>query len=202
MRRRFAAVIIAAGAALGAAASWLTREALSRAELVAPRATEIVYDRNGAFLTQIAHAGVEGYGYWPLRKSLERLAQATLALEDRRFYSHPGVDLWRSCAPLGRTSQGAAQREGASTIAMQVARMQNPAPRGLISKIMEAATGVALNGATDMTRARALSAARALWRAAATAPRMPRAFISTSRWRIFPGPRRRCSRPFRSRPAA
>ena len=69
---------------------------------------------------------------------------ATLALEDRRFYSHGGVDLlaiaraaWNNIARRGR-------REGASTIAMQVARMQNPGPRGLKRKIMEAATAVAL----------------------------------------------------------
>ena len=36
------------------------------------------------------------------------------------------------------------QRSGASTIAMQIARMQRPAARGLFAKAMEAATGVAL----------------------------------------------------------
>jgi penicillin-binding protein 1C len=143
MRRRFAAIIIAAGAALGAGA-WLTREALSRAELVAPRATEIVYDRHGAFLTQIAHPGVDGYGYWPLAKVPQRLAQATLALEDRRFYSHKGVDVLAIMRAAWKNVAGRGAREGASTIAMQVARMQNPAPRGLTSKIMEAATGVAM----------------------------------------------------------
>jgi penicillin-binding protein 1C len=143
MRRRFAAIIIAAGAALGAGA-WLTREALSRAELVAPRATEIVYDRHGAFLTQIAHPGVDGYGYWPLAKVPQRLAQATLALEDRRFYSHEGVDVLAIMRAAWKNVAGRGAREGASTIAMQVARMQNPAPRGLTSKIMEAATGVAM----------------------------------------------------------
>jgi len=111
---------------------WLAREAFARAELVAPRATEIVYDREGVFLTQIAHGESAGYGYWPLEKIPERFVAATLALEDRRFYSHGGGRsflaiaraAWNNIARRGR-------REGASTIAMQVARMQNPGPRGL-----------------------------------------------------------------------
>ena len=127
-----------------AAEFWLAREAFSRAELISPRPTEIVYDREGVFLTQIAHGESAGYGYWPLEKMPERFAAATLALEDRRFYSHGGVDLlaiaraaWNNIARRGR-------REGASTIAMQVARMQNPGPRGLKRKIIEAATAVTL----------------------------------------------------------
>jgi penicillin-binding protein 1C len=144
MKRRLAlAFIVVLCTAIGGG-GWLAREAFARAELVAPRATEIVYDRGGVFLTQIAHGESAGYGYWPLEKMPGRFVAATLALEDRRFYSHGGVDLfaiaraaWNNIARRGR-------REGASTIAMQVARMQNPGPRGLGRKIMEAATAVAL----------------------------------------------------------
>src|SRR5208337_2842111 len=92
MRRRLAlAVAVALCAAIGGGV-WLAREAYSRAELVSPRPTEIVYDREGVFLTQIAHGDSAGYGYWPLEKIPRRFALATLALEDRRFYSHGGVD--------------------------------------------------------------------------------------------------------------
>jgi len=144
MRRRFAlAVAIVLCGAIGGGV-WLAREAFARAELVAPRATEIVYDRNGAFLTQIAHEADAGYGYWPLEKIPKRFVEATLALEDRRFFSHGGVDLlaiaraaWNNVARRGR-------REGASTIAMQVARMQDPGPRGFSRKVIEAATALAL----------------------------------------------------------
>jgi penicillin-binding protein 1C len=144
MRRRLALAFAVVLCAVIGGGAWLAREAFSRAELISPRPTEIVYDREGVFLTQIAHGESAGYGYWPLEKMPERFAAATLALEDRRFYSHGGVDLlaiaraaWNNIARRGR-------REGASTIAMQVARMQNPGPRGLSRKIMEAATAVAL----------------------------------------------------------
>ncbi|BBU60120.1 penicillin-binding protein 1C [Methylosinus sp. C49] len=106
----------------------------------------MVYDRNGAFLTQIGarDAARIDYGYWPLREIPPRVALATLALEDRRFASHMGVDARALLRAAWRNLVGGKRREGASTIAMQVARMQNPAPRSLGAKIREAATGIAL----------------------------------------------------------
>ncbi|WP_367617364.1 transglycosylase domain-containing protein [Plastoroseomonas hellenica] len=120
-----------------------------RAELRAPAPTPVLTDRHGAFLTQLGHesGAPDGrhvdYGYWPVTPP-ERVARAMLALEDRRFRSHPGVDpvallraAWQNLASLRR-------RSGASTIAMQVARMQDPAPRTLWVKAVEAGTAVAL----------------------------------------------------------
>ncbi len=82
------------------------------------------------------------YGYWPVDPP-PRVVAATLALEDRRFWSHPGVD---PAAVLRAAWQHAARRpgSGASTIAMQVARMQHPRPRTLWAKAVEAGTAVAL----------------------------------------------------------
>ncbi|AZG77322.1 glycosyl transferase [Methylocystis rosea] len=133
-------------------AAWLSHAALSRAELVAPRASAIVYDRNGAFLSQIGEKIRDpatntthvDYGYWPLASIPQRMARATLALEDRRFYDHSGVDVrallraaWRNLTSRGR-------REGASTIAMQVARMQGERPRSFAEKLAQAATALAI----------------------------------------------------------
>ncbi|HEY8064377.1 MAG TPA: transglycosylase domain-containing protein [Methylosinus sp.] len=126
--------------------AFLAQAALSRAVLIAPRPTPIVYDRNGVFLTQIGArdaARIE-YGYWPLREIPPRVALATLALEDRRFAAHGGVDARAVLRAAWRNLTGRGRREGASTIAMQIARMQNPAPRGLSAKIIEAATAEAL----------------------------------------------------------
>ncbi|MBR0655760.1 glycosyl transferase [Roseomonas arctica] len=107
-------------------------------------------DRNGAFVTQLGHESevpgvgrVVEYGYWPAAPP-ERVARAMLALEDRRFHDHPGINpaamlraTWHNLTRTGR-------RSGASTIAMQVARMQQPGPRNLWSKAVEAGTAVAL----------------------------------------------------------
>jgi penicillin-binding protein 1C len=120
----------------------LIHVALSRAFLLAPQPTPIVYDRKGAFVTQIG-AGAD-HGYWPLRAVPPRVALATLALEDRRFFSHPGIDPRAVLRAAWRNLTGRGRREGASTIAMQVARMQHSAPRNFAAKISEAATALAL----------------------------------------------------------
>ncbi|MGJ0425759.1 transglycosylase domain-containing protein [Methylocystis sp.] len=145
-------IALALTVAIIATAAWLSHEALSRAELISPRASSIVYDRNGAFLTQIGEKARDpksqtsrvDYGYWLLASMPQRVARATLALEDRRFYAHPGVDIrallraaWRNLTTRGR-------REGASTIAMQVARMQGERPRSFAEKLMQAATALAI----------------------------------------------------------
>ncbi len=109
------------------------------ARLQAPSPTPILYDRNGTYLTQVGHeAGNRiDYGYWTTAPP-ERVVQATLALEDRRFWWHPGVD---PLAVVRAVFQGGS---GASTIAMQVARMQHPRPRTLWAKAVEAGTALAL----------------------------------------------------------
>ena len=134
--------IALAGLLAGGLAVYIARVAPD-AHLSAPEATPIVYDRAGRFLTQVGTVAgnrVE-YGFWPA-EAPPRLVAATLALEDRRFFSHPGID------PVGVAraawSHLRGGRSGASTLAMQVARMQHPRPRTLWAKVLEAGTAVAL----------------------------------------------------------
>ena len=69
--------------------------------------------------------------------------RATLALEDRRFFDHPGVDPLAILRAGWRNLEGR-HRSGASTIAMQVARMQQPAARSVGAKFVEAGVALAL----------------------------------------------------------
>lgn len=115
----------------------------SRSELVAPPPTRLVLDRHGAFLAQSGGAEATGWGYWPVDPIPERVAAAILAVEDRRFAAHPGVDPVAVARALGERLGGHG-RSGGSTVAMQVARMQNPGPRTLARKLAEAVTAVAL----------------------------------------------------------
>lgn len=124
-------------------------DVVSGARLQAPEPTAIVLDGNGGFVTQAGHESLRPdgrrqveYGYWRTVPP-PRVVAATLALEDRRFRSHPGVDplavlraAWGHL--VGRSSSGA------STLAMQVARMQRPRPRTLWAKSVEAGVAVAL----------------------------------------------------------
>lgn len=129
-----AAGLLASAAALGVA-GWL------RSDLIAPPPTLLLLDRHGAYLGQLG-AGERGdAGYWPVEPVPARVAAAVIAIEDRRFAGHPGVDPVAILRALGQRL-GREGRSGASTIAMQVARMQDPGPRTLWRKGLEAVTAM------------------------------------------------------------
>ena len=86
----------------------------------------------------------EGLGYWPVPELPPRVVAATLALEDRRFGSHPGVDPLAVARAALQNLRTHGRVSGASTLAMQVARMQNPGARGWLRKATEALTAVLL----------------------------------------------------------
>jgi penicillin-binding protein 1C len=101
--------------------------------------SHLVLDRHGAYLAEFPAADGE-LGYWPLPDVLpEKLVTATLEIEDRAFYRHAGV---RVGSLLRAAWQNLAARRvvsGASTVAMQLARLQSPGPRNLWRKAREAA---------------------------------------------------------------
>ena len=120
--------------------------ALWRARLVSPPPTLLLEDRHGRFLAEAAAGGGERgeLGYWPLSALPPRVVAATLALEDRRFWWHPGVDPV-SVARAAAQNLGRGRRiSGASSIAMQVARLQHPEPRSYWNKAVEALTAFIL----------------------------------------------------------
>lgn len=129
-RPRLAAVL-ACLAAL-AVADLAAAPPLAAAGQVSP----VVLDRNGDWL----RAFTTPAGRWRLAADLDqtdpRLVQALVALEDERFFLHPGVDpaaVVRAIA--GRA--GGTSRSGASTLTMQVARLMEPRPRTYGSKLVE-----------------------------------------------------------------
>ncbi len=73
-----------------------------------------------------------------------RVVVATLAIEDRRFGHHPGVDLTGIGRAVVQNWRAGKVISGASTIAMQVARLQNPGPRTIRKKGLEALTALLL----------------------------------------------------------
>jgi len=71
------------------------------------------------------------------------LAQAVIAIEDRRFYHHGGVDVRGGLRALWRNTQAGATREGGSTITQQVARLMFLSQeRSLRRKVQEALLAV------------------------------------------------------------
>ncbi|HEX3528462.1 MAG TPA: transglycosylase domain-containing protein [Thermoanaerobaculia bacterium] len=118
--------------------------ALWRAHLEAPAATFLLRDRQGRFLGEVG-APVDGeLGYWPVEALPPRVIAATLALEDRHFGSHPGVDPGAMARAVFQNLRHRGRVSGASTLAMQIARMQSPGERGYLRKAQEALTAVLL----------------------------------------------------------
>ncbi len=114
-------------------------------KLVSPPATPIFTDRYGTFLTEGTSDGNAPLGFWcPPEILPERIVSCLLTIEDKRYYEHFGVDFRSLLRALVNNLSGG-PRQGASTIAMQVARLQRPGKRTLWRKACEMGTAVWLN---------------------------------------------------------
>jgi penicillin-binding protein 1C len=118
--------------------------AWQRADLAQPIGSYRLLDRHGQWLADVDGPRDGEYGYWPLEQVPARVAAATLALEDARFYQHPGVDAVSVLRAIKQNLQCGCVRSGASTIAMQTVRLQDPRPRTFWNKSMEAVTAIML----------------------------------------------------------
>jgi penicillin-binding protein 1A len=85
----------------------------------APPQASRVLDRRGAL---VAHLAPERRILVPLRDVPPHVVGAFLAVEDRRFYRHRGVDYRRVAGALFRNARSLRYDEGFSTITMQLAR--------------------------------------------------------------------------------
>ena len=110
-----------------------------------------VVDRNGAVLYE-SRAADGTRGAW-LREDVlpPHLVSATIAAEDHRFFSHPGVDPMATARAAVRNLREGAFVEGGSTITQQVAKLLlaridagAPGKRSLRSKIREAVVALRL----------------------------------------------------------
>ncbi len=101
-------------------------------------ASVVLTDRQGTPLR--VFLGVDGLdcrpGYRPAPDHW--IAKAIVAAEDRRFWSHPGVDGWAILRAVTQNVLGGHRVSGASTLSTQVIRMMEPRSRTLWTKGIEA----------------------------------------------------------------
>ncbi len=99
--------------------------------------SSVVRDREGAILRVLQTS--DGNFRIPLVRAdvSPHVVAATLAMEDRRFYAHIGVDPIAVVRAAWQDATACRIVSGASTITMQVARMLEPRPRGLWAKVAE-----------------------------------------------------------------
>jgi penicillin-binding protein 1A len=85
--------------------------------------TSLVLDRNGALLASLARTEPQ---FVPLASVPLSMRQAIVAVEDKRFYAHEGIDWIRVAGALRANLRAFAFEEGFSTITMQLARTLFP----------------------------------------------------------------------------
>ncbi|MEX2190380.1 MAG: penicillin-binding protein 1C [Bacteroidota bacterium] len=97
-----------------------------------------VVDRNGILLREFLNDD-QGRGQWrSLNEMSPFLTQATIAIEDRRFRMHPGIDPLAITRAAWQNISRRRLHSGGSTITQQVIRNVYHHPRTLFSKIIEA----------------------------------------------------------------
>ncbi len=103
-----------------------------------------VLDRQGRVVALLPARG----GVWRFRATADDVSRPFLdllvATEDRRFWSHPGVDPIALVRAVGQMVRAGHVVSGGSTLAMQAARLLEPRPRTLRSKLIEAARALQL----------------------------------------------------------
>jgi penicillin-binding protein 1C len=103
-----------------------------------PRPATFLFDRDRAPLA--AFVGQEDAWYIPLASAdlSPHLLKAIVAVEDRRFYAHHGVDWYSAVGAAWEDLAALHIRRGASTIPMQVVRLRDPGPRSFAAKARQA----------------------------------------------------------------
>jgi 1A family penicillin-binding protein len=135
-----------AAAAIAARAAWSAADELSHAaalaEIGSHPQTTVVYDRhNRPAFTFFLEQRIDV----PLDRVSPHMIDALLAVEDRRFYSHNGLDPLRIVKAAWRNWRRGRIIEGGSTITQQLARLELLTPeRTLTRKLREAAIAVRL----------------------------------------------------------
>jgi penicillin-binding protein 1C len=111
--------------------------------------TTRIYDRNGDLLYEILDPNQGRRTYTKLDNISPYLTAATIAIEDRKYYSHPGFDPSRILSAFTQNLASGETVSGASTITQQLARIllmtpQERTDRSYLRKVREALLAVEL----------------------------------------------------------
>src|SRR3989442_1713243 len=125
--RLIAAAVLVAAYAVGLAyGSWTRVCAAERCPSISrliggpgPEQTSKVYAADGRLITEL---GLERRTVLTLNEIPLAVRQAFIATEDKRFYTHHGIDYWRIFGALKANIVTLGRSQGASTISMQLAR--------------------------------------------------------------------------------
>lgn len=126
-----------AGLALLLRGGWLV-PANPGAELHRLYGTTRLLDRHGRTLQAWGGAESTRHRRLQLAQVSPKLIAATLAMEDQRFWQHPGVDVWAMLRATAQNLRAGRVVSGASTLTQQLCKWLEPRPRTLGPKLVEA----------------------------------------------------------------
>lgn len=104
-----------------------------------PPASPVLLDRNGTPIRHLTSEDFTRSAPVGLSEIPARIIDCTLAAEDKRFYSHHGIDLLATARSFLDFMRNRRVVSGASSITQQLVKISSPpAPRNLASKFREA----------------------------------------------------------------
>jgi len=109
-----------------------------------PSASVSLLDRLGRPLRRARADDGADRRWVPLAEIDPDVVRAVIALEDNRFYRHPGVDPVAAARAARDNLRSGRVVSGASTITMQLARLVRPGPRSFAGKLGQAAWALRL----------------------------------------------------------
>lgn len=109
--------------------------------LAGPSPSVLILDRDGRPLHHTPRNDYYRHRHSPLDGIPKELIQATLAAEDKRFFTHKGVDVLANIRAVKDSVQAGYFVSGASTVTQQTVKLTSGVPpRTIKSKIIEALT--------------------------------------------------------------
>jgi penicillin-binding protein 1C len=138
-----------AAAGLAAVTVWIAAPLPRALAAPGPVPSLVLLDRHGRAL-RATRAQEGSRGGWTGIGDLDpKVLQAFLAVEDRRFYDHPGVDLRALARASLQDVRAGTIVSGGSTITMQLARLLRGTPRTLFGKLRQIAWALRLEAHLD-----------------------------------------------------
>ncbi|NOQ96623.1 MAG: penicillin-binding protein 1C [Calditrichae bacterium] len=109
----------------------------------------LFYDRHGNLMQEVLSASSTRSVSVDINAISPYLLDAMVATEDKNFYSHNGIDYGAVLRALYQNISSAGIVSGASTITLQLARLQHSAERTILNKIREAFYAYRLEAGLD-----------------------------------------------------
>jgi penicillin-binding protein 1C len=148
-RRGAIAVAVLLVTAIAAAWCGVRLFPLDATAFLATRASGALLDREGQPLYRFLNADQSWCFPNELNSFSPRLIEATLAVEDQRFFQHPGVDPIAALRAVWQNLRGQRVSSGASTVTMQVVRLGGNYRRTWGWKLWQAFAALRLERAAD-----------------------------------------------------